>query len=168
MVGTELPLWSHGRMGTRESGVKCHPEQHVIFRECSVPRYAWHCRLTRGAWSPFAHHSVAVAIPCAGNHPLREASAAALAALYTAFSRCLRGVAVGVGSHLGHRRCRQLCRPAGGNWRRARLSLAGHRQLGTFGAGVEHFDESVVLPLYVTVRPQSSLIVIQSTAYWHQ
>ena len=38
-------------------------------------------------WSPFADDSVSVAVSCAGHHRLREASAAAFAALHSGFPR---------------------------------------------------------------------------------
>ena len=125
----------------------------------SVPQVcgASHCSLLYVTLSPFAHHAVAITIPRTGDHPLRKAPAAVLAALHTAFSRCLSGVAVGVGSHLGRRRCRWVCWLAGGNQRRADLSLVGHGQLRTFGAGVQHlFPTSLPYSCGIRIPPTRS------------
>ena len=88
----------------------------------------------------FAHHPVAVAIPCAGYHRLRESPAAALAALHAGFAGGLCRVARAVGSCRGRRSwvVRAVCR-AWVNWRAAMRYLQFRRVC----ACVEHSAERI-------------------------
>ena len=101
----------------------------AVFRRCATVR----CSL-------LANHTVAISVPCAGHHPLLEASTAALAALYARFPGRLGGVAGAVGPHL---RRRLYCVP-GRRGRGSRLGLTGHHHLGRVRAGVDHVDQGAV------------------------
>ena len=92
-----------------------------------------------------AHYPVAVAVPRAGDHRLRESSPAAFAALYAGFAGGLCRVARAV-------------RPCSWCWHMTGWSVVGgeiwaclatviHLELWMVGAGVEHLDEGVVFCL---------------------
>ena len=118
-----------------------------------VHLHAPHHRGGRRRQLPFADYTVAVAVADTGHHPLRKTPATSFAALHTVLSRCLSGVTVGVGSHLGSWRRHRLCGSAGGSRRRGDLLLVGHRQLGRFSTIVEHLDQSFVLLLRYRKAP---------------